>query len=371
MSKNDGEADLAALAPFSWQQQQWHQILGQFRANRLAHSTLVWGESGLGKVEFINSFSRLMLCQQPTAERACGSCKSCLLVKNNSHPDLQVLAPEAGSKEIKIDQVRAVTDFVNRTSHAGGAKIAIIDRAHRLNISSANALLKTLEEPSNNTYLFLITNLPGRLKPTIRSLPDNQSLQIAVVGTINCRRWQRLRMVGLSLPGRFVICRDWLSGRLQADVIDSAVQAASNRPLLALELASSGAVTNRQEFIAALTELSRARAPIQAPVNLANKMGESAAIEYLLWISSILVKFILTAQMPSAADDSGVGLCSLFSTADISRRGLAVALLCYQQELSTARKQLMSGANPNPQLIMESLMWRWSELCRQSLGQAG
>ena len=349
MSKNDGEADLAALAPFSWQQQQWHQILGQFRANRLAHSTLVWGESGLGKVEFINSFSRLMLCQQPTAERACGSCKSCLLVKNNSHPDLQVLAPEVGSKEIKIDQVRAVTDFVNRTSHAGGAKIAIIDRAHRLNISSANALLKTLEEPSNNTYLFLITNLPGRLKPTIRS------------------RCQRLQF---TVPTT-AICRDWLSGRLQADVIDSAVQAASNRPLLALELASSGAVTNRQEFIAALTELSRARAPIQAPVNLANKMGESAAIEYLLWISSILVKFILTAQMPSAADDSGVGLCSLFSTADISRRGLAVALLCYQQELSTARKQLMSGANPNPQLIMESLMWRWSELCRQSLGQAG
>ena len=349
MSENDGETDLAALAPFSWQQQQWHQILGQFRANRLAHSTLVWGESGLGKVEFINSFSRLMLCQQPTAERACGSCKSCLLVKNNSHPDLQVIAPEAGSKEIKIDQVRAVTDFVNRTSHAGGAKIAIIDRAHRLNISSANALLKTLEEPSNNTYLFLITNLPGRLKPTIRS------------------RCQRLQF---TVPTT-AICRDWLSGRLQADVIDSAVQAASNRPLLALELASSGAVTNRQEFIAALTELSRARAPIQAPVNLANKMGESAAIEYLLWISSILIKCILTAQMPSAADDSGVGLCSLFSTADISRRGLAVALLCYQQELSTARKQLMSGANPNPQLIMESLMWRWSELCRQSLGQAG
>ena len=349
MSKNDGEADLAALAPFSWQQQQWHQILGQFRANRLAHSTLVWGESGLGKVEFINSFSRLMLCQQPTAERACGSCKSCLLVKNNSHPDLQVLAPEVGSKEIKIDQVRAVTDFVNRTSHAGGAKIAIIDRAHRLNISSANALLNTLEEPSNNTYLFLITNLPGRLKPTIRS------------------RCQRLQFI---VPTT-AICRDWLSGRLQADVIDSAVQAASNRPLLALELASSGAVTNRQEFIAALTELSRARAPIQAAVNLANKMGESAAIEYLLWISSILIKCILTAQMPSAADDSGVGLCSLFSTADISRRGLAVALLCYQQELSTARKQLMSGANPNPQLIMESLMWRWSELCRQSLGQAG
>ena len=127
MVDKEGEIDLSA-APFPWQQQQWRQLLGQFQADRLAHATLVWGESGLGKTEFVSSFSGLMLCRQPSAERACGSCKSCLLVKSNSHPDLQLLAPEAGSKEIKIDQVRAVTGFVNRTSHAGGAKIVIIKR---------------------------------------------------------------------------------------------------------------------------------------------------------------------------------------------------------------------------------------------------
>ena len=340
--------DLSA-APFSWQQQQWRQMLGQFRADRLAHATLVWGESGLGKTEFVSCFSGLMLCQQSTAERACGSCKSCLLVKNNSHPDLQVLAPEAGSKEIKIDQVRAVTGFVNRTSHAGGAKIVIIDQAHRLNNNSANALLKTLEEPTNHTYLFLITDLPGRLKPTIRS------------------RCQRLQFTAPATE----ICREWLLARLEADVVDSVVPAAGNRPLLALELAASGAVASRQEFIAALTDLSRARVPVQTPVNIAKKIGESAAIEYLLWISSILIKCVLTAAVPSAGEESSVDLCSVFSAAVISSRDLAVALLRYQQELSTARKQLMSAANPNPQLIMESLLWQWSELCRQSLDPAG
>ena len=348
MVDKEGEIDLSA-APFPWQQQQWRQLLGQFQADRLAHATLVWGESGLGKTEFVSSFSGLMLCRQPSAERACGSCKSCLLVKNNSHPDLQLLAPEAGSKEIKIDQVRAVTGFVNRTSHAGGAKIVIIDQAHRLNNNSANALLKTLEEPSNHTYLFLITDLPGRLKLTIRS------------------RCQRLQFTAPATE----ICRDWLLGRLQADVVDGVVSAAGNRPLLALELAASGAVASRQEFIAALTDLSRARVPVQTPVNLANKIGESAAIEALLWISSILIKTILTAPAPSAAENSSDDLCALFSAAVISSRDLAVALLRYQQELATARKQLMSAANPNPQLIMESLLWRWSELCRQSLDPDG
>lgn len=349
MLENEGGLDLSAAAPFPWQRQQWRRMLAQFRADRLAHSTLLWGESGLGKIEFVSSFSGLMLCRQPTAERACGNCKSCLLVKNSSHPDLQLLAPEAGSKEIKIDQVRAVTEFINRTSHAGGAKIVIIDQAHRLNNSAANALLKTLEEPSNHSYLFLITELPSRLKPTIRS------------------RCQRLQFTAPVTE----ICRGWLLERLPADVVDSVAPAAGNRPLLALELAASGTVASRQEFIAALTALSRARMPIQVPVNLAIKMGESAAIEYLLWISSILIKCVLTAAVPSAGEESSVDLCSVFSAAVISSRDLAVALLRYQQELSTARKQLMSAANPNPQLIMESLLWQWSELCRQSLDPAG
>ena len=340
------EFNLLSAVPFPWQQQQWNQLFRQYQRDHLAHSTLVWGQSGLGKTEFVTMFSRFILCQQPLKNRACGRCKSCLLNNSNSHPDLQLLAPEEGSKEIKIDQIRAVTGFVHRTSHAGSAKIVIINQAHRLNINSANALLKTLEEPSENTYLFLITNLPGQLTPTIRSRCQGLQFTAPAVET----------------------CRDWLLEKLDEDDVESVLKAAANRPLLALDLAVSGAVSSRQEFVEALTELSRARSPIQVSVNLAIKIGDTTVIEYLLWISSILIKCILTGKGPSDAEESIDKLWSLFHAAEMPPRDLAVALLAYRQEVSIAGNQLTGGANPNPQLVMESLLWRWSELSRQSLG---
>lgn len=345
MLENTGELELLSAVPFSWQQQQWKQMLRQFQQQRLAHCFLVCGESGLGKSEFVTMLARYMLCQQPLADSACGNCKSCLLAQNNSHPDFYVLAAEAGSKEIKIDQIRALTSFVHRSSHAGTAKIAVLNHAHRLNNNSANALLKTLEEPSPNTYLFLVTDLPGRLKPTIRS------------------RCQRLQFTAPTTAS----CKDCLFEILGVEVPAEVLSAAGNRPMRALDLIASGAVAQRQEFIKTLTDLSRRRVSILATVNLASKFGDIAAIEYLLWISSILIKCILCAQAPPASEQAVGQLWSLFAAAKSPGRDQAMALLNYQQEVSMARNQLMSASNPNSQLILESLLWQWSELCRQLL----
>ena len=80
-----------------------------------------------------------------------------------------MLKPENNSSEIKIDQIRYLTEFFNKTSHSEGFKISIINDADRLNINSTNALLKTLEEPSGASILFLCSSLPGQLSPTLRS----------------------------------------------------------------------------------------------------------------------------------------------------------------------------------------------------------
>jgi len=346
MLENTQDIELLSAVPLPWQRQQWQQMLQQFQQQRLAHCFLVCGESGLGKSAFVTMLARYMLCQQPTTDSACGSCKSCLLTQSNSHPDLHVLAVEAGSKEIKVEQIRALTSFVHRSSHAGIAKIALLSQAHKLNINSANALLKTLEEPSPNTYLFLITDIPGQLKPTIRS--RCQRLQFAAPATANCKRWL-FEMLGAEVP---------------ADVLS----AAANRPLLALELVASGAIAQRQEFIETLTALSQSRVSILASVNFANKVGDIATIEYLWWISSILIKCILSAQVPTASEQTVEQLWSLFAVAQSPGRDQVLALLNYQHEISRARNQLLSASNPNPQLLIESLLWQWSELCRQTLG---
>lgn len=86
-----------------------------------------------------------------------------------SHPDFMKLEKEEGAREIKIKQTREVIERLNLSSAAGGYKVLLVDDAHRLNEESANALLKSVEEPSAKTITFFITDRPSRLPVTLRS----------------------------------------------------------------------------------------------------------------------------------------------------------------------------------------------------------
>jgi DNA polymerase-3 subunit delta' len=85
------------------------------------------------------------------------------------HPDLHWLHPEEGKETISVDQVREITEALTLTAHRGRAKIVIVEPAEAMTTPAANALLKTLEEPSAETYLLLLSHQPGRLPATIRS----------------------------------------------------------------------------------------------------------------------------------------------------------------------------------------------------------
>jgi len=122
------------------------------------------GERGVGKKQLALDFSKRLLC----SNKACGHCQSCYLFDAQTHPDLIRIEPESG-QTIKIDQIREVIAFVSQTPSLGGYRIIIIDPARAMNINAANALLKTLEEPTPNTLLILISDSIPRLPATILS----------------------------------------------------------------------------------------------------------------------------------------------------------------------------------------------------------
>ncbi|HYD80162.1 MAG TPA: DNA polymerase III subunit delta' [Paucimonas sp.] len=180
---------------FPWQRDAW-RALQQLRA-RLPHAILFHGPEGIGKTRFAEHFAQSLLCEQPHADgHACGSCASCGWFGQYSHPDFRRLRPEtldeeageggeegegesggakkskaakAPSKDIKIDQVRGLTDFMNVSTHRQGLRIVALYPAEALNTASANAILKTLEEPPPNTVFLLVSNSLDRLLPTILS----------------------------------------------------------------------------------------------------------------------------------------------------------------------------------------------------------
>jgi DNA polymerase-3 subunit delta' len=180
---------------FSWQDKAWRQL--QQLRERLPHAILFFGPEGIGKTLFAERFAQSLLCDTPADDgQACGQCAPCGWFGQYSHPDFRRVRPEileeddgaegdddaepadakksarsakAPSKEIKIDQIRGLADFMNVSTHRHGKRIVALYPAEALNTAAANALLKTLEEPPPDTVFLLVSNGLDRLLPTILS----------------------------------------------------------------------------------------------------------------------------------------------------------------------------------------------------------
>jgi DNA polymerase-3 subunit delta' len=337
----DNHEKLLNLTPLPWHAPQWSQLMQQKQAGQLAHAYLVQGDQGLGKRLFVEKFAIALLCLNKESADACGECSVCKMAVSGSLPDLIIIEPEEGSRDIKIDQIRMLSKFVNMSSHAGSGKVVVLDRAHNLNNSAANALLKTLEEPTATTFLFLITDLPGALSATIRS------------------RCQRLQF---SIPSTEKSSQ-WLFEQLSEDSDKASLASTfASKPLLAFTQDSKSGVEDFGTMIQVLSSLLNSSTELRPGVVQASKIGELLSIGHLIEISTILIKGLLTEADPLRASAEINALSSQLRSTGIEYRSLSVILLNYQQELVKGRHQLMSGSNPNPQLIIESLLWQWTKL---------
>src|ERR1700722_10192737 len=131
---------------FPWQKSLWAFLIDRYQKDSLTHAFLFEGAKGIGKTHFARAFAELLLCQTKGLKKACGQCRSCALLKSPLHPDLSVIEAEGISQIIKIDQIRELNEYVLKTTHFKGYRVAIIVAAHHMNQAASNALLKTLEE---------------------------------------------------------------------------------------------------------------------------------------------------------------------------------------------------------------------------------
>ena len=160
---------------YPWLTDCFNQLHGRLMANKLHHGLLLQGPQGLGKTAFAEQLAQLILCSHVTHLGKCGQCQSCLLLASGTHPDFhQVLS----DKQIGVDAIRDAIKKLTGSAQLSGAKVLLIHQADSMTESSANALLKTLEEPTPNTYLLLTTSRPERLLPTIHSRCEKLSLPL-------------------------------------------------------------------------------------------------------------------------------------------------------------------------------------------------
>jgi len=139
-----------------------------YGVNKLHHGILLSGQAGIGKAQFAQDIAQSILCNASSNQlQTCGQCKSCQLQQAGTHPDKLVIGQD--NKTIGIDEIRKVALFVQSSAGQNANKVVIIHNAELMTVAAQNALLKTLEEPNANRYLFLVSNEPMRLGATIRS----------------------------------------------------------------------------------------------------------------------------------------------------------------------------------------------------------
>jgi DNA polymerase-3 subunit delta' len=151
-----------------WVARETEAVAAAFAQGRLPHALLIHEGPGAGGEWLAAWAAQLVLCQEP-ARAPCGVCSGCRRARALQHPDLLWLSPQEDSRQIRIEQVRELAAELALTSHAGGYKVGVITPADALNRFAANALLKTLEEPSPRTLLVLVATQPSRLPPTLLS----------------------------------------------------------------------------------------------------------------------------------------------------------------------------------------------------------
>ncbi|MDO8955112.1 MAG: DNA polymerase III subunit delta' [Gammaproteobacteria bacterium] len=167
-----------AYPPHPWQRESWEHLLHLKQSDRMPHALLLSGNDAIGKYEFAKAFAQVLLCNQPLEHSPCGECKSCLLFQSeDGHPDYMLVEPEGKLGIIKIEHIREILEKVVQTSQQGGYRIIVIKEAHAMNIASANALLKSLEEPGVRCIFMLLSDKVHLLLPTIRSRCQQISLE--------------------------------------------------------------------------------------------------------------------------------------------------------------------------------------------------
>ena len=159
-------------------------MLAAQQTGKLHHAWLLTGPRGIGKATLAWRFARFLLAGQagglfgaPDSLEVAREAPGRALVDARSHPDLfhlrRTLDPNARElrirNEIAVADVRELGSFMHMTPAMGNWRVAIVDAADEMNIASANAVLKILEEPPPNSVLLMVAHAPGRLLPTIRS----------------------------------------------------------------------------------------------------------------------------------------------------------------------------------------------------------
>ncbi len=318
-----------------WQQDIWQGLIGR---TQHAHAYLLHGPAGSGKRQMAELFARFLLCKQPQASQACGQCRSCKLYAADSHPDMLRVEPEEPGKGILIAYVRELVASIQQTAQQGGRQVVILEPAEVMTLESANALLKSLEEPSAGTVFLLITHQLSFLLPTIKS---------------------RCVLQACPLPD-LAQAKTWLAQQLPSlddTQLTKLLQLSGGSPLKAQQFAEDNVLQMRADVVEGVKQLLKRQL---APAQLAGQWTKLPTALLLDWFAQ-WCQNILRYQLTQNTVDLGLqdmqpvlGHMAKFVQAE--------QLTETHSWILERRNKLLRRAPLRADLLLESLLVRWMGL---------
>ncbi len=328
-------------APYPWQEDLWESLLTRLKTDHLPHALLFAGGQGFGKAQLAEQLAHTMLCQSPSDEGvACGQCQACGLLAAGTHPDLRIIEPEEEGKVIPAETVRAVADFFSLKGQYGGRQIVIINPAEAMNRFGANGLLKTLEEPTADALIILVSSQPSLLLPTIRS---------------------RCQQVVFPRPDA-IKSVNWLKDRLgsesnAATLATTLLALANGAPLEALKLHKMGSLEVRQSLVEQWLQVAEGRGdPLKCAASWAD-LGLPRAVN---WLNSWTMDLI---RLKSGANSDVITNTDLQPQFQKLVQKMELRSLFGHLEQITEYSR-WAGGQINAQLALEDIMICWARRSR-------
>jgi DNA polymerase III subunit delta' len=324
--------------PLPWQTALWDGLISRARAGNLPHALLFTGDAGVGKSVLAEALVHGLLCSSPAENgAACGQCQSCGLLAAGSHPDLMWLEPEEAGKAIPVDTIRAVGDFFALKGQYGGRQIVFINPAEAMNRFAANSLLKTLEEPTADALLILVSSRSSILLPTIRS--RCQQMVFPRPEAQASEAWLQAQGVG------------------ESSTIKDLLALSNGAPLAARDLHEAGGLAQRSELAAQWARVAQGKAD---PLACAKQWSDLGLPKATQWLGSWVMDLI---RLKSGGDPVVITNSDLRAPLQKLASGLELKRLFAYLEQITETARWASG-QLNAQLAMEDLMVSWSRLGR-------